>query len=541
MDLIKCFVLNNVSHEINILYDGDKPLFRASEVGKILELKNVRESIKNFDEDEKRLHLVYTPGGCQEVTVLTEMGLYRLLMRSDKPIARPFQKWVASVIATIRETGRYELEGELEKIKADLKTGADDTARALHDKYATITKGEVHRAYLAALDNKPIVYFVQLGEKTPDGHLLVKIGSTANLRQRVSSLVKHFGELKVVHAYQCARHLDFERFLQRHDMVRHFAFTEPINGTMSTEFFKMTDDQLKRAATVAARNLKDFVEDRIDHLTANVDTSMKKMNDIQADVSAIREDLNAITGMKRQLESSPPAAAPVEVQAEPPTKRGNCTFLGPKIQRYTTEGGWVMTYDNVMSAARDPNFRAMGISRNGVYDATHNNSVYKGYRWMNLDRELPDDTPQELPVAIELRKVRVGHVAAVNKQRTEILSVFSSGKEVQQHLGYADAANVSRLIRAQRLVAERFYVPWLDVDVAVRDAWLANNELPPIIKQRSNQKSVSKLDATTGDVLQTYHTSEEVLQAIAVSRPTLRNAINGDKVLKGFRWKFAAA
>lgn len=51
----------------------------------------------NFDDDEKVAHTMGTPGGKQEVTFLTEKGLYKLLGMSRKPIAEKFQDWMVEV------------------------------------------------------------------------------------------------------------------------------------------------------------------------------------------------------------------------------------------------------------------------------------------------------------------------------------------------------------------------------------------------------------------------------------------------------------
>jgi prophage antirepressor-like protein len=49
-----------------------------------------------------------TPGGVQEIIALSEQGLYFFLARSDKPMALPFQKWIAGeVLPSIRKTGQY--------------------------------------------------------------------------------------------------------------------------------------------------------------------------------------------------------------------------------------------------------------------------------------------------------------------------------------------------------------------------------------------------------------------------------------------------
>lgn len=84
----------------------DDPLFQANQVGELLGIVNVRNTIKEFDESEKGVHSVYTLGGEQKLVFLTEVGLYRLIGMSRKPLARPFQRWVAAVIKEIRRRTR---------------------------------------------------------------------------------------------------------------------------------------------------------------------------------------------------------------------------------------------------------------------------------------------------------------------------------------------------------------------------------------------------------------------------------------------------
>lgn len=78
MEFLKAFVLDGTEHKLNILWENDEPLFRANEVGKVLGIVNIRTSIKSFDDTEKVVHPMYTLGGEQETTFLTETGLYRL-------------------------------------------------------------------------------------------------------------------------------------------------------------------------------------------------------------------------------------------------------------------------------------------------------------------------------------------------------------------------------------------------------------------------------------------------------------------------------
>ena len=114
MDIVKAFNSNEL--QANILIKGtlEDPLFRASDVATVLDIKDIRSAIRHYDRDNKVVREIPTLGGIQEVSFLTEIGLYRLLMRSNKPIANLFQKWVANIVKEIRLTGKYELEKALE-------------------------------------------------------------------------------------------------------------------------------------------------------------------------------------------------------------------------------------------------------------------------------------------------------------------------------------------------------------------------------------------------------------------------------------------
>lgn len=69
-------------------------------------------SIKHIPDEWRGVTSVQTPSGDQDMTYLTEAGLFFFLNRSDKPKALPFQKWVAGeVIPSIRKTGAYSVQG----------------------------------------------------------------------------------------------------------------------------------------------------------------------------------------------------------------------------------------------------------------------------------------------------------------------------------------------------------------------------------------------------------------------------------------------
>jgi len=117
MDILKAFSLCDKEYPINIQGTIDEPLFQANQIGKLLEMTNINKLLSSFDNIEKVITQSYTLGGMQNVTFLTERGLYKVLARSNKPIAKKFQDWMVNVIKELRQQGEYRLkqEHEIEK------------------------------------------------------------------------------------------------------------------------------------------------------------------------------------------------------------------------------------------------------------------------------------------------------------------------------------------------------------------------------------------------------------------------------------------
>ncbi|HEM5103858.1 TPA: phage antirepressor KilAC domain-containing protein [Streptococcus suis] len=86
---------------------ADEPLFLAKDVAEWIEHSNPTEMLRKIDEDEKLTSTILRAGQAREVNLLTENGLYEVLMQSRKPIAKQFKKKVKEILKSIRKNGTY--------------------------------------------------------------------------------------------------------------------------------------------------------------------------------------------------------------------------------------------------------------------------------------------------------------------------------------------------------------------------------------------------------------------------------------------------
>ena len=145
MEIISTFTKN--STKLNVYGTFEDPLFLAKEVGDMLGLSRVRDSLVNMNDNFKVAGQTRTAGGLQHTYFLKEPGLYWLLMRSNKTKAIEFQNWICQdVIPSIRKSGKYEITHKCPK----RVTFRIDTEYDLHTKVVSFLKKQFPESIFSA-------------------------------------------------------------------------------------------------------------------------------------------------------------------------------------------------------------------------------------------------------------------------------------------------------------------------------------------------------------------------------------------------------
>nr|WP_314662079.1 phage antirepressor KilAC domain-containing protein [uncultured Prevotella sp.] len=134
-----------------------EPLFAAKDVANVIEHSDVSTMMRTVDDDEKLIQTIFVSGQNRDVWMLTENGLYEVLMQSRKPIAKQFKKGVKAILKEIRTNGGY------------IATTQEDTpelimAKALQVAQATINK---HQQMLEQANERIALQDTQLKLQAP--------------------------------------------------------------------------------------------------------------------------------------------------------------------------------------------------------------------------------------------------------------------------------------------------------------------------------------------------------------------------------------
>lgn len=95
-------------HAVRVVVIDGEPWFVLADLCRVLDIRNGRDVAARLADDQKGVDLIDTPGGRQQMTIVNEPGMYEVVIRSDKPDAVTFRRWITGrVLPAIRKTGSY--------------------------------------------------------------------------------------------------------------------------------------------------------------------------------------------------------------------------------------------------------------------------------------------------------------------------------------------------------------------------------------------------------------------------------------------------
>lgn len=208
------------SSAVRTIIIGDEPWFVLADLCKVLEIRNARDVAARLADDQKGVAPIDTPGGLQKLTIVNESGMYEVVIRSDKPDAVNFRRWLTgTVLPEIRKTGSFGAPLAL--------TDEEIVHQALQ-----ITVRKVKELESKIADDAPKVDAYNL---FMDGDGTYSIGSVAKMLGRSQN--KLFADLRngeILIAKGAQRNTPYQRYMH-HFAVKAYDF-ERSDGTHGTSY-----------------------------------------------------------------------------------------------------------------------------------------------------------------------------------------------------------------------------------------------------------------------------------------------------------------
>ena len=542
MEIVKAFNDNNLHTEIIIKGSYEEPLFRANDVGEILEMGNIRSTIQHFDDTEKRVHSMDTSTGPKQVTFLTEKGLYKVLFKSRKPIAEKFQNWVCEIIKEIRLNGVYDLQKQLEKQKTDLQTLEKTKNKEMEEKLATQKILEREKVLLKEYETIGSIFYIIKIKTFENGQYIVKIGeSRIGILGRYKEHKSKYDECLLLDCFLVNRSRDFESFIKDNENVSPSKVTDLLGHENEKELFLIGKNlSYKTLLNIVNNNIKYFNDNNneIKKLELELEILKMKENTIQtnndnANLKVLLKIVNTLTTKINNLEISNKAILDKLNSQQTKVVTGfneQLVTLGPRLQKINPETlQLIKVYETITECIKEN----IKIKRPSINKAINENTIYHGFRWLLVDRSLDPNIILNIQPTKITRPQNLGYIAKLNKEKTEILNVYLDRKTSAIENGYSSSSALDTPVKNFTITNGYYYILYDDCEEELREEFIIknNNQEPLLYKNGVGQYDVEN------NLIQEFICKQDCIKTLRISDKTLEKALQNNILYNGNYFK----
>ena len=527
MDIVKAFNSNELHTEIIIRGTHEEPLFRASDIGVVLDIANIRTSIQYFDDTERHVHTMDTSTGPKQVTFLTEKGLYKVLFKSRKPIAEKFQNWVCEVIKELRLKGTYDIKQQLEKAKEEILLVEDKKNKEMEEKLASQQILEKEKVLLKEYSNSGSLVYIIKVKSFSDGEYIVKIGhSTKGIHDRYNEHKGKYDECLLLNCFPVNKSNDFENFLHNHEDIRQNKVNDLQGHEHEKELFligkNLTYQIVLKIINNNIQNYNYTVSELLkENELLNCKLQSNQTNNLENDNKILKDILKMVNMLNLKINNLEQSNKEILDKLNTSQSKLVTGFnlqnphLGPRLQKINPETSHlVKVYESVTEAMNENKI----IKRPSINKAIQENTIYCGFRWLLVERNLDPNIIHNIEPTKQTRSQNLGYIAKLNIDKTEIINVYLDRKTAAVKNGYASSAALDNVVKNLILSKGHYYVLYDSCEEELKENFIVkNNNQEPIlykngIGQFDAENNLVKEFICKYDCIKSFHISDKTLQ-----------------------------
>jgi prophage antirepressor-like protein len=544
MEIVKAFNANKLHTEITIKGTCEEPLFRASDIGLVLNISNIRTSINDFNESEKITYVLNTTQGEQSVTFLTEKGLYKVLFRSRKPIAEKFKDWVCEVIKEIRISGKYELEKVLKEKNVEIKEKDE-----LNDKLIKQKSLERQNILLKEFDSSgPLVYIVKV-KTYKNGTYVVKIGeSRIGISDRFNDHKSSYEECELLDCFSVKLSKHFEKFLHNHDDIninrvtnlkRHESERELFLVGKELSYCKLIKiintniknyDNINNTSEIEKLKLENKNLKLINEMKSSDNLYIKELFNLNKELVNLNKNLlDEIILIKKSNKEILDKVNSLQTKTTSNFNE-NLKTLGPRLQKINPEKLiLVKTYESIAECIKENN----KLKRSSICKAVKENTIYQDFRWAFVDRELDPNKIHKVEPTKITKIQHNGYIAKLNKEKTEIINVYLDRKTACLENNYNSIASLDNPVKNGTETNGNYYMLYENCNKELQKNFVKKYSKEPLLYKNG----VGQYDLKN-NLLNEFVSKHNCCQTIGIGDKSLSKALEKNIQYNDYFYKY---
>jgi phage anti-repressor protein len=381
-----------------------------------------------------------------------------------------------------------------------------------------------------------LVYIIKV-KTLNNGEYIIKIGhSTKGIQSRYNEHKNKYDECLLLNCFSVDKSYEFEQFLFHHDNIRINKVTALIGHENKNELFligkeltyqillKIINDNIHnynyKVSELLLENdlLKNKLETNQNNINNDELTSLKlmvkqllnKISSLEQSNQDILNKLNSqqtkvITGFNQQLPN-----------------------LGPRLQKINPENfQLIKIYESVTELMNEDK----NIKRPSIMKAIQENTIYCGFRWQLVERNIDPNTVHNIEPTKETKIVNIGYIAKLNPNKTEIVNVYLDRKTACKLNNYTSIIALDSCVKNFSIKDGYYYKLYNNCNEELRYAFENNYGIPLLFKNGVGQFDLE------GNLIKEFLCKYDCIKRLSISDKTLAKCLENNIPYNGFFYK----
>ena len=383
------------------------------------------------------------------------------------------------------------------------------------------------------------VFYVIKVKTYENKQYVIKVGeSRRGITDRYKEHKSKYEECLLLDCFTVNKSKDFETFIKDHDLIRPNKVKNLQGHETELELFLIGKNlSYQTLINIVTNNIKYFNNNDNSKLELENEQLklMLEMKTTNNDNVLIQELIKTIKDLSHKVDviekSNKEILNKLTTQETKIVTGFNEPLLtvGPRLQKINPETMLLIkVYESVSEVMKEDS----NIKRPSVNKAIVENTIYFGYRWLLVDRELDPNIIHNITPTKQTKAQNLGYIAQINKEQTKIINVFLDRKTAAHFNGYESVSALDVPVKKFTLSQGYYYKIYTDCDLMFREEFEEKiNGLPLLYKNGVGQYNLQN------NLIREFACKYDCIKTLLMSDKTLSKALTKNVPYNGFYFK----
>lgn len=479
-------------------------------------------------------------GGCNKETFMLTIKAFTLFcLKAGTSKADQIHEYYIKLEETLHQIVNEEsneLRLQFDQLKNEFTQSEQKNKQAI-DKLKKDKELEKHNILIREFGHAGSLVYIIKVKSYENGEYIIKIGeSRRGVEARLNEHKTNHEEASLLDCFLVKRSKDFETFLHNHSDVK-FNVVKDLQGHETERELFLIGKNLSYGVllNIIKKNINQFndidydiIKEEIQSLkdvlmnTLSKDTFIKQMMDNQA---LLIDKINNLEKTNKEiLEKLNSNQTRVTTGFEEPL-----VTVGPRLQKINPETmQLVKVYETVSESMREDS----RLKRPSLQKAVQENTIYNGFRWLYVDRELDPNIIHSIQETKATKVQSLGYIAKVNPTKTRIENVYLDRKTAALNNNYQSPSALDNPVKNKTLANGHYYILYENCTEELKDDFIERNNGEPLLYK----EGVGQFD-NQNQLLREFSCKYDCLRSLSMSDKTLAKALDKNIAYNGFYYK----